>query len=104
MTQQVNTTISTYLDKVQKSGILITQAYLFGSQATQKNDIWSDIDLCIVSPQFGQEPFKERIMLMNLREGVSYDIEPHPFSVEDIDDISNPLANEIRETGIRLEI
>ena len=44
----------------------MTRVYIFGSQVKGRARYGSDIDLCIISPAFGQDRQKERIMLMNL--------------------------------------
>ncbi|MEK7611651.1 MAG: nucleotidyltransferase domain-containing protein [Patescibacteria group bacterium] len=94
--------IRLYLNKLTVSGIPVEQAYLFGSRAKGTAHKWSDLDLCVVSPAFGQDRFEERLKLMNLREDASEMIEPHPFSVKDFQDRFDPLAAQIRLTGIRV--
>lgn len=94
--------IRIYLNKLTDSGIPVERAYLFGSRAKGTAHKWSDLDLCVISPAFGQDRFEERLKLMNLREDVSEIIEPHPFSVKDFRDRLDPLAAQIKLTGIRV--
>lgn len=94
--------IRLYLNKVTGSGIPVEQAYLFGSRAKGTAHEWSDLDLCVISTAFGHDRFEERLKLMNLREDTSEVIEPHPFSTKDFQDRFDPLATQIRLTGIRV--
>ena len=55
-----------YIQKIESIGIPVTRVYIFGSQVKGRARYGSDIDLCIISPAFGQDRQKERIMLMNL--------------------------------------
>lgn len=77
-------------------------AYLYGSRARGAATEWSDIDLAIVSPDFSSDAFQERLLLM-MRLAVEVDdrIEPHPFRPEDFN-ASDPLASEVRRTGVRV--
>jgi hypothetical protein len=63
---------------------------------------WSDIDLAIISPDFG-DMFEERLELMRLAVSMDDRIEPHPFRPEEFND-NQPLASEIRRTGIAIDI
>jgi predicted nucleotidyltransferase len=89
-----------FAKRVQEEGIPVQEAILFGSHARGAATSTSDIDACIVSPSFGQDPHAELVLLLSIRLAVSDLIEPHPFSPDDIGDPYNPLAAEIRRTGI----
>ena len=47
-------------------GIRVEKAVLYGSHALEKTRVDSDIDLAIVSPDFGRDRFEERKMLLQL--------------------------------------
>ena len=105
MTRQLKKYINitkTYVAKIEKSGIPVTGAYIFGSRVKGTNHKWSDLDTCIVSPKFGRSRIKERVKLMTLGDSVYDLIEPHPFSPADFDDKYNVLATEIKRTGLRV--
>ena len=100
----INNLIHSYIDTIQKQGIPVTSAYIFGSYAkrtTLRKD--SDIDVCIVSPAFGNDRVNERVLLMRLREGISDLIEPHPFSEDEMNSKINPFVQEIKKTGVKVE-
>lgn len=58
--------------------VRVEAVYLFGSYAGGQPDKYSDIDLLIVSPDFGDDLFDEQVRLMGARRQVDYRIEPHP--------------------------
>lgn len=89
-----------YIQKIESIGIPVTHVYIFGSQVKGRARYGSDIDLCIISPAFGQDRQKERIMLMNLRDDTTEAIEPHPYSPVDFQDKQDALALEIQKTGV----
>jgi predicted nucleotidyltransferase len=78
----------------------VEAAYVYGSQVKGTFTEWSDIDLAVISPDFA-DPFQERLALMRLAAQIDDRIEPHPFTPQDFD-ASNPLASEIRRTGVRV--
>ena len=78
----------------------VEAAYVYGSQVKGISTEWSDIDLAVISPDFA-DPFQERLALMRLAAQIDDRIEPHPFTPQDFD-ASNPLASEIRKTGVRV--
>jgi predicted nucleotidyltransferase len=63
----------------------IDAIYLFGSYARNKADKFSDIDLLIVSPDFGDNLLENQLKLLRARRGIDYRIEPHPVLPEDLD-------------------
>mgnify|MGYP001587636290 CR=1 FL=1 len=91
-----------YGKELRDKGVQFTQLIVFGSQAKGTAKQWSDIDVCVVSPAFGNDRHTERVGLMRVRDDRLLDIEPHPFSPADLDDKYDPLASEIRKYGIRV--
>lgn len=85
-----------------KAGILYKKIILFGSYAKGEAKSWSDIDLCIVSNDFGKDSFSERLKLMHLKDNNTLDIEPHPYNPSDLDNRWDSLAAEIRKYGIQI--
>lgn len=79
----------------------VDRAYLYGSYAKGKANKWSDIDVAIVSPDFSQDLFEERVLLMKLALKLDDRIEPSPFRPEDFN-LDDPLVNEIRASGIAI--
>ncbi len=80
----------------------VAKAYLYGSHAKGSAGKWSDIDLAIVSPDFSDDLFSERVFLMKLALQIDDRIEPSPFRPEDFTR-ENPLVNEISISGMELK-
>jgi len=74
---------------------------LFGSYADNRADAWSDIDVAIISPDFSDDRFDERIRLMKLSSEIDNRIEPVPFHSSDFRN-DDPLVGEIKKRGISL--
>lgn len=95
---------------VQRYGLLakskwnIDQVIVFGSQAKGNSHKWSDIDVCLVSPQFEQDFFAEKSQLRRLTTGISSKIEPTPMHPATLQSKYNTLATEIRKYGIVVDI
>lgn len=87
---------------VEHSGIPVEAAYIFGSRVKGREYRGSDLDTCVVSRKFGKDRIKERVRLMLLSERISDLIEPHPYSLQDFADRFDPLAAEIKRTGIKI--
>ena len=92
------------MDAIKKNGIPVQDVYIFGSMAKGNMHEGSDIDICIVSPSFGKNRFDERLKLMNLRDGISDLIEPHPYSPTDFNNPYDPLSVEIVRNGIHIQL
>jgi len=80
----------------------VEKAYLYGSHTRGQATKWSDIDLAIISADFSSDLFAERLALMRLAADIDDRIEPWPFRPESFN-ANDPLANEIRQTGIEVQ-
>ena len=78
----------------------IDGAYLFGSFAKGTSNEWSDIDIAIISSDFSDDLFEERLNFMQLAASVDDRIEPKPFK-EELFDRNDPLVNDIQMHGIQ---
>ena len=86
---------------VLRQRLRIDAAYVYGSQAMGSACPWSDIDVAIISPDFSDDLFQERIALMQWAAEVDDRIEPQPFTPERFGP-NEPLASEISRSGVRL--
>ena len=92
--------VRVFLDEIQKR-YHVDSAYLFGSYARGTQDRWSDIDLAVVSPDFSEDLFEERIVSMRLACEIDERIEPKPFRPDSFKPI-DPLVYEIQKHGVKL--
>lgn len=90
-----------YLKKVQSSGITISFAVIFGSQATGGADEWSDIDLLVVSPSFDKaENWDDVEKLWKIAGRVDSRIEPIPCGEKQWrEDEGTPIFEIARQKG-----
>lgn len=96
----VQRSVSRFLAAVGKDR-LIAAAYIYGSEARGQPGPWSDIDVAIISPDFGDDLFAAQLTLMKLAAATDERIEPRAFTPESFNP-NNPLASEIQETGVRV--
>lgn len=87
---------------LKKAGISLEKLILFGSQITGRAKNYSDIDICVVSPQFGKDDIQAAVKLKMLAEKIDWRIEPHPYHPADLAVEEDPLAFEIKRTGIEI--
>jgi predicted nucleotidyltransferase len=92
--------INYFLEEIQKH-YRIDNAYLYGSFAKGTNNKWSDIDIAIISPDFSEDLFEDRLFLMKLAVNIDDRIEPAPFNNK-LFNRNNPLVDEIQINDIRL--
>lgn len=87
---------------VKEDEILLSRVLIFGSQATGKTRRWSDVDLCIVSPNF-KNPVEASMYLWRKRntKEIMAGLEPLGFSPDDFADGSS-IINEIKKTGVEI--
>ena len=68
-----------YLRALQDQGFAVTFGVIFGSQLTGKADVWSDIDLLVVSPSFDDRRSRDDInLLWRIAARTDNRIEPVP--------------------------
>ena len=94
--------IGRYIHLLKEKGIDISKVILFGSHAKGMAKPDSDIDLAIVSSQFGKNNWKEMVLLRKIALEIDSHIEPLPFSPKDIEDRYSTLSEEIRKYGVVL--
>jgi predicted nucleotidyltransferase len=102
---QVKQEIKQYIQILKQDKLPITKAILYGSYAKHKQNEWSDIDLCIISPKF-KNSFDALNYLWMKRKifDIHYTIEPIGFSPKDFTDKYDSLINEIKTTGIEIKV
>lgn len=97
--KQAKKEINNFVHLLQKEQIKISQVILFGSFAKGKQKDYSDIDLAVVSPNFGKDTHKEMMFLVNLSSKVSDRIEAIPVAEKDMQMKYHPLIGEIKKYG-----
>ncbi|MEW5950163.1 MAG: nucleotidyltransferase domain-containing protein [Thermodesulfobacteriota bacterium] len=93
--------IERYVEELRKRDIDILAAYLFGSYAKGRATEWSDIDVALLTRQFIGDSFDFKFLLMKIAREIDFNIEPHPYLVDEFNE-DNPLAAEVIRTGERV--
>jgi predicted nucleotidyltransferase len=86
---------------VVRQRLRVEAAYLYGSQAVGSARPWSDIDVAVISPDFSDNLFEDRVVLMRWAAAIDDRIEPQPFTPDRFGP-NDPLANEISHSAVRL--
>ncbi|MFH2091168.1 MAG: nucleotidyltransferase domain-containing protein [Pseudomonadota bacterium] len=90
-----------YIHLLNKNGLMISQAFLFGSYVHGHYTELSDIDIALVSDKFEGIRFNDRNRIRKFKFEINPDIEPMPFSNKDFTK-DDPFVKEILETGLRI--
>lgn len=95
--------VKRYVAVLERNGIKIREAIVFGSFVKGTAKEWSDIDIALVSPDFTGDRFEDRRRIVPLRRKIDNRIEPLPFRPEDFDN-GGMFAEEIKKTGMKLDL
>ena len=95
--------IKRYGERLKEQGINFQKIILFGSYAANAENRDSDIDIAVVSQDFGKDRFKERVMLTKIAFYVDARIEPHPVNLKEFTGNSwQTIIHEIKSKGIEV--
>jgi len=81
--KHIESIVKSFIKAVQAKNIKVETAILFGSYAHDRANENSDIDIAVISPDFGKDKFEEAILLKEISEEIDLDISPEPFSLEE---------------------
>jgi len=102
---KIRDVILRFTKALSRKGIRVERVLLFGSYASGKDCANSDLDVAIVSPDFGKDRFEEGKMLFQIAWRIDPRIEPIPISSESYEkDTWIPLIYEIKQKGIEVEL
>jgi len=103
VTQEVREIINRFVEAILSRGIHVDKAILYGSYATGTANKDSDLDVAVISSDFGKDRYKEGTMLMKLAWRIDPRLHPVPFSLESFaHDTWIPLVHEIRIHGVEV--
>jgi predicted nucleotidyltransferase len=101
---EVTKTVKNYLRLLKKEGVGVERGILFGSFAKGSAKDDSDIDLCVVAPEFGKDPVAETSRLKFYTWDIDPCIEVVSYSPADLAVEEDPLAYEITKYGKEIKI
>ena len=90
-----------FIETLAKSGIRVSESYLYGSFAKGMSLPDSDIDIAVISADFTGDSMADWLTLARARRQIDTRIEAVPFRPEKFHE-DNPLVWEIKQTGIKL--
>lgn len=97
--------ISNFVNALKEKGIRVEQVYLYGSYAYGEPKHESDIDIAVVSPDFGKDRYEEGKLLRQIAWRINSRIEPIPISKESfLNDDWIPLVYEIKARGVPVKV
>ena len=103
VTQEIQNIVSKFVTAIALHGVHVEKALLYGSVATGKKTADSDLDVAIVSNDFGKDRFNEGKMLMQLAWRIDPRLHPVPVSADSYsNDTWIPLIHEIRTHGVEV--
>ncbi|MBI4224334.1 MAG: nucleotidyltransferase domain-containing protein [Deltaproteobacteria bacterium] len=97
--KEVKGVVAEFRRELEKRGISVDRMILFGSYASGKPHPWSDIDVCVLSGQFGKNDFDEMVRISKIAKGVNYLLETFPLNPRDYQEGLHPFSEEIRKKG-----
>jgi predicted nucleotidyltransferase len=103
VTQNIRNIISQFVSAVSSRGIHVDKALLYGSVTTGEDTSDSDLDVAIISSDFGRDRFNEGALLMQLAWRIDTRLHPVPVSADSYNnDTWIPLIHEIRQHGVEI--
>jgi len=96
--------IKAFIQELKKRKIKVAKVILYGSRASGRFHEYSDIDVAVVSPDFGKDRYREGAKLFEIACAIDPRIEPVPISLSSYEnDTWIPIIYEIRKNGIELK-
>lgn len=93
-----------FVDTMKAKGYKLTGASIFGSYAQGTSRADSDIDVCIISPDFSSDTIAEMVKLRMLAFPIDARIEPIPFLPDEMQNKTSALVSQIHAHNIQLVV
>jgi len=91
-----------YVSVLREQNITYSRIIVFGSHAKGTALDKSDIDLCVVSEDFGKDYHNETVRLIGATDYINVPMDVVAYNSIDLADKYDPLASEIRRVGIQV--
>ena len=102
--KSIRQVVNAFIKELKKRKIKISKVILYGSRASGRAHEYSDIDVAVVSPDFGKDRYQEGARLFEIACAIDPRIEPVPISLSSYnEDTWIPIIYEIRKNGIELK-
>lgn len=95
--------IKSYIYYLKENGINPEKVILFGSHINSMPDEWSDIDIAVISSEFGKDTYAERVTLSKLAYSIDPRLDVHPIGSYEFENESwKTIIHEIKATGFEI--
>lgn len=96
--------VRAFVRELKRHKIKVSKVVIYGSRVSGRAHEYSDIDVAIVSPDFGKKGYAGSAKLFEIASQIDPRIEPVPISLESYNnDTWIPLIYEIRTKGIEMK-
>jgi predicted nucleotidyltransferase len=99
MTANIQNTAKQFANALKQHNVPFQSLYVFGSAVSGKRHKWSDIDVGVVGPPFGNDRIEETVTLQIIAHKVDPTLAPIPLRPEDMEDRFDPIGMAIRREG-----
>jgi len=97
--------IARFANALIMKGIKVEKIILYGSRSSGQIHNDSDIDVAVISSDFGRDKYEEKKILLQLAWKIDLRLEPIPVSTKSfINDTWIPLIHEIRHKGVEITL
>ena len=101
--QKIRGKIDLFLRSLIVKGIKVEKTILYGSYASGLSHEDSDVDLAVISSDFGRNKFEEGKLLLKIAWRIDPRLNPIPVSKEAFEkETWIPLIHEIKQKGVEL--
>lgn len=83
-------------------GIPVERVFLFGSVASGRTHLWSDLDLAFVCRPFGIDRFAEYQAIAEVRQDFDIAMDIIHFYPEDMENRYSTIVQEVKRNGIEV--
>ena len=102
--KQIIDIVKAYVSALNKSGISVQKAFLYGSYARGEATEDSDIDIMLISSIFDKNDMDARIKAWSLTRQVDIRIEPYTVGLQKfLTDEVSPLLQIVKQEGIEIK-
>lgn len=101
VTEEIRNIVIKFIAAIKAKGFHVDKALVYGSVASGRQTADSDVDVAVVSQDFGKNRYSEGTMLNQLAWRIDPRLHPVPVATESYErDTWIPLVHEIRVNGI----
>lgn len=103
--KEIREKVKEFVKELRRQKIKVAKVIMYGSRVSGKPHKYSDIDVAIVSPDFGKDSYNEGARLFEIAGKIDPRIEPVAISLKSYEkDTWVPLIYEIRKNGLKLKV